>query len=149
MERTLVLVKPDGVQRGLAFEILQRLERRGLRLIAMKLMQVDEALARRHYSMHEGKSFFGPLVSYITSGPLVAAVFEGTRAIEAVRNTMGATNPLSADPGTIRADYALEIGRNLVHGSDSPEAAEREIGIFFRPEEVLSFSRDIDRWVFE
>ncbi len=149
MERTLVLIKPDAMQRGLAFEILGRLERRGLKLGALRLLQVDDALARRHYAMHEGKPFFEPLLRYITSSPIVAAVFEGTNAIEAVRATVGATNPVAASPGSIRADYALEIGRNLVHASDSPEAAEQEVSLFFDASQVLDVQRDVDRWIFE
>ena len=149
MERTLVLIKPDAMQRGLAFEILGRLERRGLKVAALRLLQVDEALAKRHYSMHEGKPFFAGLVTYITSSPIIAAVFEGTRSIESVRATVGATNPVAAGPGTIRGDFGLEIGRNLVHASDSPESAEREVALFFGPEQVLDVKRDVDRWVFE
>ena len=149
MERTLVLVKPDGMQRGLAFEILGRLERRGLKIAALKLIHVTEALARQHYAMHDGKPFFAGLVSYITSGPIIAAVFEGTRAIEAVRAAVGATSPVAAGAGTIRGDFGLEIGRNLVHASDSPESAEREVSLFFAPGEVLEAHRDVDRWVFE
>ena len=131
MERTLILVKPDAVQRGLIGEVLGRLERRGLRLVALRLMQADEALARRHYAEHEGKPFFAGLVDYITSSPLVAAVFEGPDAVAAARQTMGSTNPVEAAPGTIRGDFALEVGRNLVHGSDGPESAAREIALFF------------------
>jgi nucleoside-diphosphate kinase len=149
MERTLVLVKPDGMQRGLAGEILSRLERRGLKIVALKLVQMDEALARRHYAVHEGKPFFEGLVRYITSSPIIAAVFEGTNAVALVRNTMGATNPADAACGTIRGDLAVEIGRNLVHGSDSPENAEREIALFFRPDEIVSWHRESDRWIFE
>lgn len=149
MERTLVLVKPDGMQRGLAGEILARLERRGLKYAGLKLMQVDEALAKRHYGEHEGKAFFQGLVSYITSAPIIAAVLEGTNAVAVVRATMGKTNPLEAGPGTIRGDFGLEIGRNLIHGSDSVENAGKEIGLFFRPEELVAWSRDSDRWVFE
>lgn len=149
MERTLVLVKPDGMQRGLAGEILSRLERRGLKLVGLKLLQVDEALARRHYAVHEGKPFFEGLVRYITSSPIIAAVFEGTNAVALVRNTMGATNPAEAASGTIRGDLAVEIGRNLIHGSDSLENAEKEIALFFRPDEIVSWSREADRWIFE
>jgi nucleoside-diphosphate kinase len=115
----------------------------------MKLLQMDEALARRHYAVHEGKPFFEGLVSYITSSPIIAAVFEGTRVVEAVRQSMGETDPTRAAPGTIRADLALEIGRNLVHGSDSLETAEKEIALFFTPEEILSYARSTDGWVFE
>jgi nucleoside-diphosphate kinase len=149
MERTLVLIKPDAMQRGLAGEILGRLERRGLRIAALKLLQVDRALAERHYGEHAGKPFYEGLVSYITACPIVAAVFEGTDAVQAVRATMGSTNPRDAAPGTIRADYGLEIGRNLVHGSDSKESAAREVSLFFDETELLSYERDIDRWVFE
>jgi nucleoside-diphosphate kinase len=149
MERTLVLVKPDAVQRGLAMEVLGRFERRGLRIAALRLLKIDEALARQHYSMHEGKPFFDSLISYITSCPIIAAVLEGPHAIEAVRRTMGETAPSEAAPGSIRADLALEISRNLVHGSDSPESAQREISIFFRDEEILSYERAIDRWLVE
>src|SRR5881397_2361665 len=149
MERTLVLVKPDGMQRGLAGEIIHRLERRGLRIAGLKLLQVDRPLAERHYGEHVGKPFYEGLVEYITSCPIVAAVFEGTGAVEAVRTTMGRTNPVEAAPGTIRGDFGLEIGRNLIHGSDSLESAAREIGLFFGAEELLSYERAIDRWVFE
>lgn len=148
-ERTLVLVKPDAIQRGLAGEIISRLERRGLRIAAMRLFQMDEALARRHYAEHEGKTFFQPLIAYITSSPIIAAVFEGPSAIEVVRNTVGATNPAKAQPGTIRADFALDTGRNLVHASDSPQSAQREIALFFREDEICSYRRDSDRWIWE
>jgi nucleoside-diphosphate kinase len=149
MERTLILVKPDAMQRGLAGEILARLERRGLRLVGLKLLQVDRALAERHYGEHVGKPFYEGLVGYITAYPIVAAVLEGTDAIEAVRNTIGKTNPRDATPGTIRGDFGLEIGRNLIHGSDSLASAEREVALFFAPDELESYTRDIDRWVFE
>jgi len=149
MERTLVLVKPDAMQRGLAGEILQRLEARGLRIVGLKLMQVEESLARRHYAEHEGKPFYEGLVGYITACPIIAAVFEGTGAVAIVRKTMGATDPAEAAPGTIRGDLGLEIGRNLIHGSDSLESAKREVALFFSEEELLSYARDVDRWVFE
>ena len=149
MERTLVLVKPDAMQRGLAFEVLGRLEARGLRLAGLRLLQVDEALAKRHYGEHEGKPFFEGLVAYITSSPIIAAVFEGTSAVATARQTIGATNPVEAAPGTIRGDHGIEIGRNLVHGSDSPESAEREIGIFFEGQPVLDWSRSNEEWIFE
>lgn len=149
MERTLILIKPDAMQRGLASEILSRLERRGLRIVGLKLMQVDRDLAERHYGEHKGKPFFEGLVSYITSCPIIAAVLEGTNAVESVRNTMGKTNPKDAAPGTIRGDFGLEIGRNLVHGSDSTESAEREVNLFFAASEVLDVKRDVDPWVFE
>ena len=149
MQQTLVLVKPDAMQRGLAGEIISRLERRGLKIVAMKMLQMDQALAKRHYAVHEGKAFFPGLLEYITSCPIVAIVFEGPRAIEAVRNTMGATDPVKAAGGTIRGDLALEMGRNLIHGSDSEESAEKEISLFFSPKEILSYSRQIDKWITE
>ena len=131
MEKTLILVKPDAFARGLTGEIIARFERKGLRIVAMKHMQVDEALAQRHYAEHEGKSFFGELVEFITSGPLVAFVLEGYEAVTAARQVIGATNPLEAVPGSIRGDFALEVGQNMVHGSDSRESAERETALFF------------------
>ena len=149
MERTLVLIKPDAMQRGLAGEILSRLERRGLRIVALRLLQMDEAMARRHYAEHEGKPFYEGLISYITACPIIAAVFEGSGAVEVVRKTIGVTNPAEAEPGTIRGDLALETGRNLIHGSDSPQSAKREIALFFREEELHSYARDVDRWLFE
>lgn len=149
MERTLVIIKPDGVQRGLVGEILARLERRGLRLVALKMMRVSRDLAERHYAIHQGKSFYEPLVNYITSDPVIVLVMEGNKAIEAVRQTVGATNPTAAAPGTIRADFALEIGRNLIHASDGPETAAFELGLWFKPEELLEWKRDGERWVYE
>jgi nucleoside-diphosphate kinase len=149
LERTLVIIKPDAVQRGLIGEIVTRFERRGLRIAALKLVHIDEALARRHYAIHEGKPFYEPLIRYITSSPVVVMVLEGNDAIEIVRRTMGATNPTEATPGTIRADFGLEIGRNLVHGSDGPETAAFEVPLFFTEDEILSYGRDTDRWIFE
>ena len=149
MEQTLVLVKPDGVQRGLAGEVVSRLERRGLKLVAMKLMQVDDGLAREHYGEHVERPFFRGLVSFITSGPIVAMVWEGKNAIALTRETMGATNPADAGPGTIRGDLGVDIGRNIVHGSDGPESAEREINLFFQPGEILSYGRSTDDWITE
>lgn len=149
MERTLVIVKPDGVQRGLVGPILSRLERRGLRFAALKLMQITHELAERHYAVHKGKAFYGGLISFITSGPVVVAVVEGRDAIDIVRKTLGATNPAEAEPGTIRADFGLEIGRNLVHGSDGPDTAAYEIPIFFDEREILSYERAIDSWINE
>lgn len=149
MQRTLVIVKPDGVQRGLAGAIISRFERRGLRIAALKLMQIPLELAQQLYAVHKGKSFYEPLLQYITSGPVVAMVLEGRDVIETVRRTMGATNPAQAAPGTIRADFALETGRNLVHGCDSPETATYEIPLFFSEDEILSYPRDTDRWIFE
>ena len=149
MERTLVLIKPDAMQRGLAGEIVGRLERRGLRIAALRLFQLDESLARRHYAEHEGKPFFDSLIAYIIACPIIAAVFEGTDAVQVVRSTMGATNPANAAPGTIRGDLGLETGRNLVHGSDSAAAAEREVALFFGDGGLHAYPRDLDRWVFE
>jgi nucleoside-diphosphate kinase len=130
-ERTLVLVKPDGVRRGLAGEIISRLERKGLTLVALELRTLDRSVAEEHYGEHKERPFFGELVDFITGGPLVAVVVEGPNAVAGTRRLMGVTNPVEATPGSIRGDYALEIGQNLVHGSDSPESAAREIGIFF------------------
>jgi nucleoside-diphosphate kinase len=149
VEKTLVIIKPDGVQRGLIGPIISRLEARGLKIVAMKLMQITPDLARRHYAIHEGRPFFQKLISYITSAPVVVMVIEGTKAIEIVRKTLGATDPQEAAPGTIRADYGLEIGRNLVHGSDGPETAAEEIALFFQEGEIISYERDTDRWIFE
>jgi nucleoside-diphosphate kinase len=147
VQRTLVLLKPDAVQRGLVGELISRLERKGLKLVGMKMLRVDEDLARRHYSAHVGKPFFDGLIEFITSGPLVAMVAEGVQAVDVVRSIMGATDPRDAAPGTVRGDLALSIGPNLVHGSDSAESAEREIGLFFSPDELVDYARDIDRWV--
>ena len=149
MERTLILVKPDAMQRGLAGEVLSRLERRGLRIVALRLLHVDEALAKQHYGEHEGKPFFNGLVEYITSSPIIAAVFEGTNAVAAARQSMGSTNPVESAPGTIRGDFGLEVGRNLVHGSDGPESAAREIALFFGSDPINSWARDTDPWIFE
>jgi nucleoside-diphosphate kinase len=131
MERTLILVKPDAFARSLTGEVIARFERKGLRIVALKQMRVERELAERHYAEHTEKPFFGALVDFITGGPLVAAVFEGYEAIVAARQVIGATNPLEASPGSIRGDYALEVQTNLVHGSDSAESAEREVGLFF------------------
>ncbi len=149
MERTLVLVKPDGVQRGLIGEVISRLERRGLKLVGMKLMQVDDPLARQHYGEHVDRPFFPGLVEFITSGPVVAMAWEADNAVEAVRNAMGQTNPAASPPGTIRGDLGLDIGRNLVHGSDSPESAQRELALFFSAGELLDYSRSNDPWIKE
>ncbi len=149
MERTLVIVKPDGVQRGLVGPILARLEARGLKLVGLKLLQVSEALAQRHYAEHEGKPFYAGLIRYITSAPVVVGCVEGTNAVAVVRSTVGATNPASAAPGTIRADYALEIGRNLIHASDAVETAERELALWFADGELADYERSNDRWIFE
>jgi nucleoside-diphosphate kinase len=149
LERTLVIVKPDGVQRGLIGPILSRLEARGLRIVGLKLVQVSQDLAARHYAEHEGKPFYPGLLKYITSAPVIVACVEGTSAVQMVRNTVGATNPLNAAPGTIRADYALDIGRNLIHASDAPATAERELALWFNEAELVPYARDIDRWIFE
>jgi nucleoside-diphosphate kinase len=149
MQRTLIIVKPDAVQRGLIGGVLSRLEARGLKLVGLKLIAIDEALARRHYGVHEGKPFFAGLIEYITSSPVVVGVFEGPEAVAVVRATVGATNPVAAAPGTIRGDWALEIGRNLIHASDSPETAATEVALYFRPEEVVSYERATDRWILE
>ena len=149
MERTLVLVKPDGVQRGLIGEVITRLEQRGLKLVGMKLMQVDDTLARQHYGEHVDRPFFVGLVDFITSAPVVAMAWEADNAVEAVRNTMGPTNPTSSPPGTIRGDLSLDIGRNLVHGSDSLESARRELSLFFSEGELLDYSRANDPWIKE
>ena len=149
MERTLVILKPDAVQRALIGPILTRLERRGLRFAALKLMQITPELASRHYAVHKGKPFYDGVIDFITSGPVVVAVVEGNDAIEIVRSTMGATNPAQAEPGTIRADFGLEIGRNLVHGSDGPDTAAYEIPLFFTEDEILSYERVVDSWINE
>ena len=149
MERTLVLLKPDAVQRALVGEIVSRLERKGLRFAAMKLMRVSEELAHRHYGEHEGKPFFGELVSFITSGPVLAIIVEGENAVSLVRSLIGATNPVEASPGTIRGDLGIAIGMNLIHGSDSPESAARETALFFGDGETLDYQRDVDRWITE
>ena len=149
MERSLIILKPDAVQRGLIGPILTRLEQRGLKLVGMKLIRIDEQLARRHYAVHEGKPFFNGLVEYIISGPVVVAVVTGKNVIGIVRNTVGATNPAQAAPGTIRGDYAVEIGRNLIHASDSPENGEKEIALFFADSELVSLDRSTDAWIYE
>jgi nucleoside-diphosphate kinase len=149
LERTLVIVKPDGVQRGLVGPILTRLEARGLKLVGLKLVQVSRDFAARHYAEHEGKGFYPGLLEYITSAPVVVACVEGTSAVQMVRNTIGATNPLNAAAGTIRGDLALDIGRNLIHASDAVETAERELALWFSQDELVSYGRDVDRWIFE
>jgi nucleoside-diphosphate kinase len=149
LEQTLVLIKPDAVQRGLIFPILARLEARGLKLVGLKLVDVSEELARRHYAVHEGRPFFEKLIGYIVSAPVVAAVFEGTAAVSVVRNTVGKTKPEEAAPGTIRGDLALEIGRNLVHASDGPDTARDEVALWFRDDELVSWGRQTDQWIFE
>ncbi len=149
MERTLIIVKPDGVQRGLTGEIIKRFEQRGLRIIGMKFMQVSEELAKKHYAVHAERPFFNSLVSYIISSPVVVIALEGTNAIQSERNTIGATKPQEAAAGTIRGDFALEIGRNLVHGSDSVENGVIEVANFFSESELVSWKRNNDEWIFE
>jgi len=148
MERTFIMIKPDAVQRGLIGDIIQRFERRGLKMVAMRFVHVPLELAETHYAVHKERPFYASLIEYITSGPVVAMVWEGTSAIQAARNTMGATNPVDAAPGTIRADFSMEIGRNLVHGSDSLETAEFEIGLWFG-DDIPDWERDTDRWILE
>ena len=149
MERTLVLIKPDAMQRGLAGEIIARLERRGLKIVGMRLLKVGKPLAQTHYAEHKGKPFYAGLVDYITSSPILAAVFEGNDAIKAVRQTFGATDPKEATPGSVRADYGIDKGRNLTHASDSPAAAKREITLFFGDSPPIAWKRDTDPWIFE
>jgi nucleoside-diphosphate kinase len=149
MEKTLVLVKPDGVQRGLIGEVILRLERRGLKLVAARFLAVSNELAEKHYAVHKGKNFYESLMRYITSAPVMAMVWEGPNAVVAVRQTMGATRPTEASPGSIRHDFALDVGRNLTHASDTPENAEKEIALWFTPEEVVSWRRAVDTWIHE
>ncbi len=149
MDRTLVIVKPDAVQRGLVGEIIFRLERRGLKIVGLKMMQIGRELAAKHYGVHVGKPFYEGLIDYITSSPVVVMAVEGKGAVEVVRSTMGATDPARAAPGTIRGDLAVEIGRNLVHGSDGPETAAFELGLFFSEEELLTWNRHADHWIRE
>lgn len=149
MERTYLMIKPDAVQRGLMGEIVSRLERKGLKPVAMKFMVIPRETAETHYGEHKGKGFYDPLISYITSGPVLAMVWEGEDAVAVCRNMMGRTDPKGSPPGTIRGDLGMQTGRNIIHGSDSPESAEREISIFFRPEELVSYERSADGWLYE
>jgi nucleoside-diphosphate kinase len=149
IERTLIIVKPDGVQRGLIGEIISRLERRGLKFVALKMMQIEQSLAEHHYGAHKGKDFYPGLVQYITSGPVIVGVVEGPSAIAAVDATVGKTNPVQAATGTIRGDLALSIGRNLIHRSDSADSAASEIDLFFRPDELVGYARATDAWIIE
>ncbi|MEZ4736102.1 MAG: nucleoside-diphosphate kinase [Caldilineaceae bacterium] len=148
MERTFVILKPDAVQRGLVGELIMRFERRGLKLVAMKFLRVSDELARKHYAVHESRPFFTGLIQYITSAPVVAMVVEGTNAIAVVRSMVGATRPHEAAPGTIRADFGLEVGRNLVHASDGPETAKDEIALWFGSD-LVDWQRASDPWIFE
>lgn len=149
MERSLIILKPDAVQRGLIGPILTRIEQRGLKIAGLKMMQIDQALARRHYGVHEGKPFFDSLVGYITSGPVIVLVVSGQNVVQLVRNMVGATNPAQAAPGTIRGDFALEIGRNLIHASDSPENGTHEVELFFNEDELVEMARSADPWIYE
>jgi nucleoside-diphosphate kinase len=149
VEKTLVLVKPDGVQRGLIGEVISRLERRGLKMTAAKLVSVSRKLAETHYAIHKGKPFYEGLIQYILSAPVMAMVWEGAGAVAAVRQTMGATRPLEAAPGSVRHDFALEVGRNITHASDSVENGKQEVALWFQPAELLDWGRDVDRWIFE
>jgi len=149
MERTLIIVKPDGVERALIGPIISRFEQRGLKLVALKMMQVSNELARKHYAVHEGKPFFEPLIEYIISAPVVVMVLEGPQAIQAARNTIGVTNPVEAVPGSIRGDFGMMVGRNLVHGSDSPENAAAEVALWFNESELIAYERAIDSWILE
>ncbi len=149
MERTFVMIKPDAVQRGLIGEIISRLERKGLKIVAMKMLSVSKELAEKHYAEHREKPFFESLVSYITSAPVVAMVVEGKNAVKVVRTLVGATNPQEAQPGTIRGDFGMDIGRNVIHASDSLESAEREISLFFKPEEIVEYRRIDEGWLYE
>jgi len=147
MERSLVLIKPDAVQRGLAGEIISRLERKGLKVVAMKMLHMDKALAQRHYAIHKDKPFFAELVDFITSSPIIAIIIQGRNAVALVRQMMGETNPAEASPGSIRGDFGTDITQNLIHGSDSPENASKEISLFFSEEEILDYTRDINKSV--
>lgn len=149
MERTFVMVKPDGVQRGLIGEIISRLERKGLKIVAVKMLRIPREMAESHYAEHKEKPFFASLVDYITSGPVVAMVVEGRDAIKVVRKLVGATNPVEAAVGTIRGDFGLDVGRNVVHASDSPQSAEREISLFFSENEIVEYNRVDEPWIYE
>ena len=148
-ERTFVLLKPDAVQRGLVGAVVRRFERRGLKLVGLKLTRVTKELAETYYAEHRGKAFFAPLVAYVTSAPVVAMAWEGEGAVAAVRKMMGKTNSAEADPGTIRGDFALTIGRNVIHGSDGSASAAREIGLFFTPQELHDYARIDEAWLYE
>jgi nucleoside-diphosphate kinase len=149
VERTFLAVKPDGVQRGLVGEIIHRYEAKGFSLVGLKLMMVSRELAEHHYGEHKDKSFFPGLVDFITSGPVVAMVWEGKGVVAAARKMIGATNPLNSEPGTIRGDYGIDIGRNIIHGSDAPETAEREISLWFKPEELAVWDATLATWIYE
>jgi nucleoside-diphosphate kinase len=148
MEKTFIMVKPDGVQRNLVGDIVQRFEKKGFKLAAAKLMQISPELAEEHYGEHKDKPFFGELTGFITSGPVFAMVWEGENVIATARKMMGATNPAESDIGTVRGDFGLTVGKNVIHGSDSPESAEREIGLFFNKEDLVSYNKDHDQWIY-
>jgi len=149
MERTLVLLKPDAIQRNVAGKIISRIEGRGLKIVGIKMVHMDQSLAGRHYGVHQGKPFFEGLVNFITSSPIIAIAVEGLNAVEVVRNTMGATDPAKAQPGTVRGDMGLDIGRNLVHGSDSISNAQTELSLFFDKQELIDYKRNVDPWIIE
>jgi nucleoside-diphosphate kinase len=148
MERSLVIIKPDALQRGLAGEIISRLEKKGLKIVGMKMLHMDRNRAQRHYAIHKGKAFFNDLVEFITSSPIIAIVFQGKNAVGIIRQTMGETDPAKASSGTIRGDLGIEIGHNLVHGSDSLENASGEIALFFSADEIVNYDRELDRWIY-
>ena len=149
MERTFIMIKPDGVQRGLTGEIIKSLEQKGFNLVAMKMMNVSRELAEKHYDVHSDKPFFGNLVEFITSAPVVATVWEGEGVVASARKIIGATNPLTAEPGTIRGDYGISIGRNLIHGSDAVETAQREIALWFEESDITSWKPALQNWIYE
>lgn len=149
MERTYVMIKPDGVQRNLVGEIISRFEKKGFKIVGLKMLQMDRAITEKHYAEHIGKPFFEALASYITSGPVVAMVLEGKDVVATARAMNGATNPANAGPGTVRGDYAIEVGRNVIHGSDSVDSANREIGIYFTEQELCEYKKVVDSWIYE
>lgn len=149
MERTYLMVKPDGVQRGLVGKIINKFEQKGYKIVGLKMMKIPREVAEKHYGEHQGKPFFTGLVDFITAGPVVAMVIEGKEVVATAREMMGATNPLKAANGTIRGTYGVDVGRNIIHGSDSLESAAREIAIFFKPEELVDYGRAIDTWIYE
>ena len=148
-ERTYIMIKPDGVARGLVGQIIERFEWRGYKLTALKLFTPTKALLEEHYGEHKGKPFFEPLVNYMLMGPVVCMIWEGTDIVKTGRKMLGATKPLNSEPGTIRGDFSIDTGRNIVHGSDSVESAEREIKLWFKPEEIQKYKRDVDKWIYE
>jgi len=149
LEQTYLMIKPDGVQRCLIGEIVNRIEKKGYKIAAMKMLKISREIAEEHYGEHKGKPFFGGLVSFITSAPVAAMVVEGDNVVASMRKMMGATNPLNAELGTIRGDYGIDMGRNIIHGSDSIESAKREIGIFFKPEEIYNYEKTLESWIYE